>query len=96
LVLDRVVTGLFAFGTLMVMLGAAFRSLAEAYLHSSIVRDSVLHREQLMADGPFRHVRNPLYLGNVLFAFGLGPLASRSGFLVIFCWGMALPSIILN
>ena len=89
LIFAHLVTSFFAFGTLMVILAAAIRSWAESYLHSSIVHDTVLHRDKFVADGPFRHVRNPLYLGNVLFALGLGVLASRSGFFVIFL-GMLL------
>lgn len=77
------VTGVFALGTLSVALAALIRSWAESYLHSSIVHDAALHGEQLIADGPYRYVRNPLYLGNLLLAFGVGLLASRSGFLVI-------------
>jgi protein-S-isoprenylcysteine O-methyltransferase Ste14 len=77
------VTVFFALGTLGVTLGALIRSWAESYLHSSIVHDRELHGEQLVADGPYRHVRNPLYLGNLLLAIGVGLLASRSGFLVI-------------
>ncbi len=77
------ITGFFALGTLSVVLGALIRSWAESYLHSSIVHDAALHGEQLVADGPYRHVRNPLYLGNLFLAIGVGLLASRSGFLVI-------------
>jgi protein-S-isoprenylcysteine O-methyltransferase Ste14 len=77
------ITGLFWFATLIVALGALIRSWAESYLHSSIVHDAALHGEQLVADGPYRRVRNPLYLGNLFLATGLGFLASRSGFFVI-------------
>ena len=72
-----------ALGTLSVALGALIRSWAESYLHSSVVHDAALHGEQLVADGPYRYVRNPLYLGNLLLAVGIGMLASRSGFLMI-------------
>jgi protein-S-isoprenylcysteine O-methyltransferase Ste14 len=90
------VTGFFALGTLMVAVAALIRSWAESYLHSSIVHDAALHGEQLVADGPYRRVRNPLYLGNVLLAIGVGLLASRSGFLFIsigmwvFCYRLIL------
>jgi protein-S-isoprenylcysteine O-methyltransferase Ste14 len=80
---DHWITGFFALGTLIVTLGALLRSWAGSYLHSSIIHDAALHGEQLVADGPYRHVRNPLYLGNVFLAMGLGFLASRFGFLVI-------------
>jgi protein-S-isoprenylcysteine O-methyltransferase Ste14 len=77
------VIAFFALGTVFVTLGALIRSWAESYLHSSIVHDAALHGEQLVADGPYRYVRNPLYLGNLFLAVGLGFLASRAGFLVI-------------
>jgi protein-S-isoprenylcysteine O-methyltransferase Ste14 len=32
------------------------------------------------ADGPYRYLRNPLYLGAILIALGLGLTASRLGF----------------
>src|SRR5262249_8966972 len=35
------------------------------------------------ADGPFRYVRNPLYLANIPMAAGLGVLATRLGWLFI-------------
>jgi protein-S-isoprenylcysteine O-methyltransferase Ste14 len=81
--LDQYIRGCFAIGTLIVAVGALIRSWAESYLHSSIVHDAALHSDQLVADGPYRRVRNPLYLGNLFLAIGLGLLASRSGFLVI-------------
>jgi len=77
------ITGFFWLATFIVAIGALIRSWAESYLHSSIVHDAALHGEQLVADGPYRHVRNPLYLGNLFLAVGLGFLASRSGFFVI-------------
>jgi protein-S-isoprenylcysteine O-methyltransferase Ste14 len=81
--LGRCVTGFFALGTLLAALAALIRSWATAYLHSSIVHDAALHGEHLVADGPYRRVRNPLYLANLFLAVGVGFLASRSGFLVI-------------
>jgi protein-S-isoprenylcysteine O-methyltransferase Ste14 len=82
--LDHWVTAIFAAGTLIVTSGAALRTWAEAYLHSSIVHDGRLHAASVVADGPYRHLRNPLYLGTVLLSIGVGLLASRSGFIVLF------------
>jgi protein-S-isoprenylcysteine O-methyltransferase Ste14 len=62
------ITAVFAFATFIVTMGAFIRSWAESYLHSSIVHDAALHGEQLVADGPYRYVRNPLYLGNLCLA----------------------------
>jgi len=79
----QVVRGIFAAGSLAVAAAALLRSWAEDYLHSSVVHDSALHSENLVADGPYRYVRNPLYLGNILMAAGLGTMASRAGFFFI-------------
>ncbi|MGA8143214.1 MAG: methyltransferase [Candidatus Acidiferrales bacterium] len=80
---DRVELAILASGAAIIALGALLRSWAEAYLHSSIVHDAAIHSDQLVAEGPYRHVRNPLYLGNDLLALGLGLLASRLGFAVM-------------
>ena len=77
------VRAIFAVGTLLVFLAALVRSWATAYLHANVVHDADLHSERLLADGPYRHLRNPLYLGNILMAVGIGFLASRIGFVVI-------------
>jgi protein-S-isoprenylcysteine O-methyltransferase Ste14 len=79
----RLIRAILAVGVLIVTLAALVRSWAEAYLHSSVVHDSELHSDRLVADGPYRRVRNPLYLGNILLALGLGLMASRTGFLVM-------------
>jgi len=74
---------IFAGGTLLLILAALIRSWATAYLKSGIVHDSARHSELLVADGPYRHVRNPLYLGNILQALGIGLMASRLGFVLL-------------
>ena len=74
---------IFAFGTALVALAAALRTWAAAYLRSDVVHDREIHLEILVADGPYRHVRNPLYLGTFLFSLGLGFLSSRLGFAIL-------------
>jgi protein-S-isoprenylcysteine O-methyltransferase Ste14 len=74
---------IFVIGSLLVILSALIRTWATAYLRTEVVHDAALHNESLMASGPFRWVRNPLYLGNLLLAIGLGAMASRLGFFVI-------------
>jgi hypothetical protein len=73
------------FGSAALLLGlvATLRTWVAAYLRSEVVHDTALHTETLVADGPYRHVRNPLHLGTFLMSVGLGFLASRSGFVVL-------------
>jgi protein-S-isoprenylcysteine O-methyltransferase Ste14 len=80
---DFRVRALFLAGALLATLAALIRSWATAYLNSSVVHDRSLHTEHLLADGPYRYVRNPLYLGNNLLGCGIGLMASRLGYPVL-------------
>jgi protein-S-isoprenylcysteine O-methyltransferase Ste14 len=79
---------IFGAGALLVFLAAAFRTWATAYLKTEIVHDQAQHSEGLVADGPYRHLRNPLYFANLPMAAGMGLLASRAGwiFMVLAMW----------
>jgi hypothetical protein len=52
--------------------------------------------ESLVADGPYRRVRNPLYFANVLMIIAMGAMMSRLGFVVaviamlVFCYRLIL------
>lgn len=70
-------------GSVLVILSAAIRTWGAAYLRSEVVHDQKLHAEVLVADGPYRYVRNPLYLGMVLLVVGFATMASRIGCLVL-------------
>ena len=70
-------------GALLVFVAAAIRTWGAAYLRTDIVHDTAQHSEALVADGPFRYTRNPLYLANLPMAAGIGVLASRSGFVLL-------------
>jgi len=72
-----------ATGALFVFLSAALRTWGTAYLRTEVVHDHAQHSEALVADGPFRYTRNPLYLANLPMATGVGVLASRSGFVFL-------------
>ncbi|HVN09463.1 MAG TPA: isoprenylcysteine carboxylmethyltransferase family protein [Patescibacteria group bacterium] len=80
---------IFAFGAFLVGVASFLRTWGTAYLREDVMRDARVHTERLLADGPYRHVRNPLYLGNILLAAGVGLMASRVGF-VILAAGMTL------
>jgi Na+-transporting methylmalonyl-CoA/oxaloacetate decarboxylase gamma subunit len=52
-------------------------------LGTNVVLDERLHTERLVRDGPFRHTRNPLYLGNLLMVLGLGIMVSALACLIV-------------
>lgn len=79
----------FALDAFLLLLAAWLRTWAAAYLQSSVVHDARLHSEAVVADGPYRYMRNPLYLGGLLLTVGMGLLASRVGF-VFMVAGMTL------
>src|SRR6201987_5370351 len=72
-----------AIGALLVFLSAALRTWGAAYLRTEVVHDTAQHSQALVADGPFRYTRNPLYLANLPMAAGIGVLASRTGFVFL-------------
>ena len=79
---------IFASGAALVFLAALYRTWATAYLKTEIVHDMSMHSEALVADGPYRHVRNPLYFANLFLAAGFGVMASRAGwlFMIVGMW----------
>lgn len=74
---------IFAIAALFCVANAVVRTWATAYLNPEVMVDSRLHSTRLVADGPYRYVRNPLYFGNVLLAIGFGMMASRIGFVIL-------------
>jgi protein-S-isoprenylcysteine O-methyltransferase Ste14 len=83
-------------GAALLAIAAFLRTWASAYLRAEVVYAAGLRTEALVADGPYRRVRNPLYLGNVLMAAGLGVMMNRIGFpvaivaTVVFCYRLIL------
>lgn len=76
---EAVVRGLFWAGALLVVAAAALRTWATAYLHSRVVHGDTVQAAALVADGPYRRVRNPLYLGGVLMALGYATVPPLTG-----------------
>ena len=68
---------------LMALLAALLRTWAAAYLRSPAVQDSELHAEWVVADGPYRYVRNPLYVGLWLYTLAVAILMPPSGALFV-------------
>jgi protein-S-isoprenylcysteine O-methyltransferase Ste14 len=70
-------------GVVLVLLAWLARLSGTAYLRGDVVFAANVQRDRLIVDGPFRYVRNPLYLGNVLMALGIGLYAPPLGFAII-------------
>jgi len=70
---------LYGLATLCVAVAAGLRTWGAAYLRSDVVHDPALHTDAVVADGPYRYVRNPLYLGTLVQAVGFALIASRLG-----------------
>ena len=83
---------LFAFAAILLIVAALIRTWSSAYLRAGVVYASEVKTESLIADGPYRQVRNPLYFANVLMVIAVGAMMSRVGFFVavlamlVFCY----------
>ena len=65
--------------------GAWLRVWATAYLGAGVMNDKSLRADHVMASGPYRFLRNPLYLGNLLTCAAISilmPVAGAVFFLV--------------
>jgi protein-S-isoprenylcysteine O-methyltransferase Ste14 len=72
-----------ALATLLVAIAAMVRTWGAAYLSASVVHDAKSHSTDLVADGPYRYVRHPLYFASIVGTFGTAMLASRLGFVIM-------------
>jgi protein-S-isoprenylcysteine O-methyltransferase Ste14 len=73
----------FAIAALFCVANAVIRTWGTAYLNPEVMVDKRIHTSRLVADGPYRYLRNPLYFGNILLAIGFGLMASRIGFVIL-------------
>lgn len=80
---DAVARILFGIAALLLIFAAFIRTWASAYLHAGVVYAAQVKTASLVADGPYRFVRNPLYFANVLMAIAYGSMMSRAGFVVV-------------
>lgn len=74
---------LLALATLCALAAAALRTWGAAYLGVSTVHSHAMLGESVVAAGPYRYLRNPLYVGIFIHAFALALLMPPSG--AIFC-----------
>lgn len=60
-------------------LGAGLRTWGSAYVGAGVVNSPDMHGAALLADGPYRRSRNPLYLGTLLHTIGIAVLMPPAG-----------------
>lgn len=70
-------------GICFALAAALLRTWGSAYLGAGVVQDAVMHGDRVVAAGPYRYMRNPLYLGTFLHSFALALLTMPSGALFI-------------
>jgi protein-S-isoprenylcysteine O-methyltransferase Ste14 len=80
---DAATIAVLILGILCTLAAACLRTWGSAYLGTVIVKDASMHGDQIVAAGPYRYVRNPLYLGTFLNTLALALLMPPSG--AIFC-----------
>lgn len=72
-----------ALALVLVYDGWALRWWGTSYLRGSVVFDASVRTDTLHVAGPFRYVRNPLYLGNLMQAVAIGALDTWEGLALI-------------
>jgi protein-S-isoprenylcysteine O-methyltransferase Ste14 len=77
---------LLALGIFFALAGAALRTWGAAYIGSAVVKDGGMHDASaqttapgVVADGPYRYMRNPLYVGTMLHTLAVTLLMPLSG-----------------
>jgi len=70
---------LLVLGILCAGTGAWLRTWGSAYLGTDVMRDTAMRAEGVVADGPYRYMRNPLYVGSWIHSLALALLMPASG-----------------
>lgn len=83
-------------GALTAAIGAAFRIWGSAWLGHRIVQSSQMQSASLLADGPYRYVRNPLYLGILCVFAALSLLMPLTGALFSLIAATAFQLILIS
>ena len=86
-----------ALSIVVAALAAIIRIWGTAYLGTATVNNAQMKAGAVMADGPYRHVRNPLYLGSFLMVAVIAVLMPPSGALfTLIVLGLFLLRLILG
>lgn len=66
-------------GLLLLVMGAVLRTWGTAYIGADVVNSRGMHGGAVVADGPYRHMRNPLYMGSWLHMLAVALLMEPAG-----------------
>jgi protein-S-isoprenylcysteine O-methyltransferase Ste14 len=88
------VTSLLWFAVALGIIGWALRAGGTAYLRPEVMVGADARHDRLVVAGPFRHLRNPLYLGNDLVALDLGLMATPIGFAIVVLGNVAFGALL--
>lgn len=83
-----------AVATVCVFCCWALRAWGSAYLRYGVVWGLNAQTNALVVDGPYAHLRHPLYLGNLFLAAGIGALATPFGFAFIVAASLVLVTML--
>jgi protein-S-isoprenylcysteine O-methyltransferase Ste14 len=77
-----------------VLVAWLWRAAGTAFLRREVVFSADALQDRLVVAGPFRYVRNPLYLGNLFLAIGVGLYAPPLGFGIIVVGNVVLVALL--
>lgn len=83
-----------AIATLCVFCCWLLRTWGSAYLRYGVVWGLNAQTPGLVVDGPYAHLRHPLYLGNLFLGVGIGALATPYGFAFIVAASLVLVTML--
>jgi len=81
---------------LLAVIAALLRTWAAAYLGRGVIQGKELHWERIVADGPYRHLRNPLYVGLWLHACAVAILMPPGGAVFALAATMLLIAVLVH
>lgn len=77
--------------------GTILRVWGSAYLGGSVVQSRSMQAQEVVAAGPYRYLRNPLYLGSFLFLLSIAILMPPSGAVfAVVAMGLHLMRLVLR
>ena len=94
--LSAAVTTITGLAIVLAFTGALLRTWGNAYLGAGVVFDSEMRGARMVVEGPYRFLRNPLYVGTVLHTLALCLLMTWPGALLTLVLILALQAALIG